>query len=357
MLECSVSRCEKTQRTRARRWLCVLMLLLMMGTIMLIFCNLSPQVSWHVKVWATNSWLSQSHNNMTSSFGSISSADHSISEYIVAYPHQYHFVLDEPNRCREESPFLVIIIPVAPHNREARDVIRNTWGKEMTVLGQVVRSYFLLGLSTEKDEAEPLQEQVLQESQRYHDILQSDFLDSYNNLTIKTMVMFEWLSSHCPSTSYAMKVDSDIFLNVHNLVDMLLKAPRHLYMTGVVARGAQVLRDHTSKWFLPVSVFPESKYPPYALGLGYVFSLDLPKKILEASAHVIAVYIEDVYVGLCMRHLGITLTEPPQNGLFKTTIPNLTGNCWASLITAILENSNQLLNVWETYQMQAQSGC
>lgn len=77
------------------------------------------------------------------------------SGYFVAYPHQYHFILDEPSRCRQESPFLVLMVPVAPHNREARDVIRNTWGKETTVLGRLVSYYFLLGLSKE-----PLNEQV-----------------------------------------------------------------------------------------------------------------------------------------------------------------------------------------------------
>ncbi len=101
---------------------------------------------------------------------------------------------------------------------------------------------------------------MIQESETHHDILQSNFLDSYNNLTIKTMVMFEWLSYRCPNTSYAMKVDADMFLNVHKLVDMLLKAPRHRYMTGIVTRFAFVCRDNSSKWFMPVSVFSESMY-------------------------------------------------------------------------------------------------
>ncbi|XP_073342559.1 beta-1,3-galactosyltransferase 1-like [Pagrus major] len=245
----------------------------------------------------------------------ISPADPPSSKYFVAYPHHYNFILDEPNRCWQESPFLVLMIPVAPHNREARDTIRNTWGKEVSVLGRVVSHYFLLGLSKEEDDTELLKEQ---ESQRHHDILQSNFLDSYNNLTIKTMVMFEWLDSHCPNTSYAMKIDSDMFLNVRNLVDMLSTARQNLYMTGLVARGAAVLRDHNSKWFLPVSAFSESTYPPYAMGLGYVFSLDLAKKILEASKHVKAIYIEDVYVGLCMRHLGIAPTDPPHGATLFT---------------------------------------
>ncbi|KAK2849522.1 hypothetical protein Q5P01_009356 [Channa striata] len=295
-------------------------------------------------------------NGGDSGFKRMSRADESTSPYFVAYPHPYTFVVDEPDRCQQESPFVVLMVPVAPHDTAARDVIRSTWGKETTVMGRVVSHYFLLGLSREGQNT--TEEQVLNESQTHHDVLQSDFLDTYNNLTIKTMVMFQWLVSRCPSTTFAMKVDSDMFLNVHNLVDMLLKAPKHLYLTGMLTGGAPVLRDPNSKWFLPFSVFPESTYPPYALGLGYVFSLDLAKKILEASLHVKAVYIEDVYVGLCMRHLGIGLTNPPHGGLFRATMPFMTGKCyWTSVITTILQDSNQLRQVWKVYQTQAQSGC
>ncbi|XP_040904427.1 beta-1,3-galactosyltransferase 2-like [Toxotes jaculatrix] len=330
------------------RWLCIMMFFTL-GT--LIF------ISYNLNFLRTSSVSTQSYNNMTTSAGSVSTADNSASQYFVAYPHPYRFIIDQPDRCWQESPFLVLMIPVAPHNIKARDVIRNTWGKEAAVLGRVVSHYFLLGLSQEGNGTELFEEHVLEESQRHQDIIQSTFVDSYSNLTIKTMVMFEWLSSHCPNSVYAMKVDSDMFLNVHKLVDMLLKAPRHLYMTGLVARGAAVLRDSTSKWFLPDSVFPESRYPPYALGMGYVFSLDLSKKILGASVHVKAVYIEDVYVGLCMRHLGIALTDPPHDGLFRIQMPYWHSNCfWSSVITTLLADSNQLSDVWEVYQA-TESGC
>lgn len=155
-----------------------------------------------------------------------------------------------------------------------------------------------------------------------------------------------------------MKIDSDMFLNVHNLVKMLLKTPRHNYMTGMVTRDAPVHRDPNSKWFMPDFAYSESKYPPYALGLGYVFSLDLSKKILKASLHVKAVYIEDVYVGLCMRHLGIAVADPPYRRLFQATIPAFIGQCyWTSVITTVLNHSNKLADVWVTYQTQVQRGC
>ncbi|XP_014874261.1 beta-1,3-galactosyltransferase 5-like isoform X2 [Poecilia latipinna] len=332
MLNYSLSKSEKSPWKRARRWLFYVMLSLMLGVLVLYS-------------WFSSSWrplLIQRDDNKTA-----------VQTFYVEYPYQYHFILDEPNRCRQESPFVVVMIPVAPQSKEARDIIRSTWGRENWVLGQLISYYFLLGKSRIGNDAEPPDEQILNESKKHHDILQSNFLDSYKNLTIKTMVMLEWLTSHCPNTSYAMKIDSDTFLNVHNLVDMLLKAPRHDYMTGLVARGAAVLRDPTSKWFLSPNVFPEDSYPPYALGVGYVLSLDLPKRILEASKKVQAVYIEDVYMGLCMRHLGIQLTEPPRGGLFVINMPSERTGCYfASVIVSLLHNSEQILDAWKAYETQ-----
>ncbi|GLD71416.1 beta-1,3-galactosyltransferase 2-like protein [Lates japonicus] len=235
--------------------------------------------------------------------------------YLVEYPYEYKFIINEPQKCEEEKPYLVLIVPVAPANRAHRDVIRNTWGGESLVLGKVVKLFFLLGLQTGEG-TEQLREQLLQESTEHRDLIQSDFLDCYKNLTIKTMMMLEWLDAYCSGASYAMKIDSDMFLNVPNLINMLSNAPKKNYMSGLVVRQAAVLRDQTSKWCLPVELYPHPRYPRYALGLGYVLSLDLPKKLVGASRHIKAVYIEDVYLGLCMKYLGISPTDPPRQGLF-----------------------------------------
>ncbi|XP_045073046.1 beta-1,3-galactosyltransferase 1-like [Coregonus clupeaformis] len=266
--------------------------------------------------------------------------------YHVEYPSEYHFILDEPEKCREQNPFLVLVVPVAPYNREARDAVRSTWGSERQVLGKEVRLFFLLGLPS-GERTEQLQEKVLQESKEHQDLLQSDFIDSYKNLTIKTMVMMEWLSSRCPKASYAMKIDSDMFLNVNTLVNMLLHAPKQNYQTGLVAQWGAVLRDHNSKWYLPKEVFPENIYPPYALGLGYVFTLDLPRKLVEASRHVKAIYIEDVYLGLCMRHLGIRPTNPPNGNLFQV-FPVAYDRCtYSRLIATTTHSITHQVKAWK----------
>ncbi|TKS70435.1 Beta-1,3-galactosyltransferase 2 [Collichthys lucidus] len=241
--------------------------------------------------------------------------------YLVEYPYEYHFVINAPN------------------NRADRDIIRNTWGGESPVLDKVVKVFFLLGLRTGDGVAE-LQEKLLQESKEHRDLIQSDFLDCYKNLTIKTMVMMEWLDKYCSQAAYAMKIDSDMFLNLPNLISMLSNTPKTNYLTGLVAKGSRVSRDQGSKWYLPQEVYPNPRYPPYALGLGYVLSLDLPKKLVEASRHVKAVYIEDVYLEWCMKHLGIFLTYPPDWGYFHV-VPVPYSRCAYSKIIATTTKKDQ----------------
>ncbi|XP_041850882.1 beta-1,3-galactosyltransferase 2-like [Melanotaenia boesemani] len=268
--------------------------------------------------------------------------------YLVEYPYKYSFLINEPKKCQQEKPFVVLMVPVAPHNRQDRDMIRSTWGGERQVLGKEVRLFFLLGSSNVN--SEQLREKLLQESKEHKDLIQSNFVDCYKNLTIKTMVMMEWLHSYCSSASYAMKIDSDVFLNVHNLVHMLLKAPRTKYMTGQVVYDSAVLRDHSTKWYLPVDLFPQDYYPPYALGLGYILSLDLPKLFMKASRHVKALYIEDVYLGLCMSYLGIPPTNPPEGNYFNV-FPKEYNRCAFSKIvaTTLLSNTN-CLRFWKDFK-------
>ncbi|XP_016396329.1 beta-1,3-galactosyltransferase 2 [Sinocyclocheilus rhinocerous] len=269
--------------------------------------------------------------------------------YCVAYPHKYNLVLNEPEKCQRENPFVVLMVPVAPSNSATRDAIRSTWGSERLVGDKTVSILFLLGLPT-SEERETLQQNLLRESEKYHDLIQSDFWDSYFNLTIKTMVMLEWLTVYCPNTSYAMKVDSDVFLNVKTLVSMLLSTPKQNYMTGLVARNAVVLRDPHSKWYLPKTVYEPPFYPPYALGLGYVFTLDLPEKLVKAAQRVKPVYIEDVFLGLCMTHLGIALTNPPDGSLFNV-FPVEYNRCrYSKLIATTTRSLRDQVEFWKDLQ-------
>ncbi|XP_017277498.1 beta-1,3-galactosyltransferase 1 [Kryptolebias marmoratus] len=268
-------------------------------------------------------------------------------EYHQAYPKNYDFVMDNPDVCRNRTPFLVLMVPVAPKNIAARDAIRQTWGKDNMVQGKVVLTLFMLGLSDEADA-----EKVKLENQQHHDLIQSDFMDTYLNLTIKTMVIMDWLATRCPSAAFAMKVDSDMFLNIDNLVIMLQTPgiPQQDYLTGMLMWNRGVIRSKDSKWYVPEELYPEPRYPTYTLGMGYIFSNDLPEKFVEVSKSIKPFNIEDAYIGMCMKKLGLSPTSPPNPSQFKDYNRQYNRCEFSKIITYILSTSEQLKRYWADYK-------
>lgn len=269
--------------------------------------------------------------------------------YHVAYPRNYKFIMDDTPTCRTTTPFLILMVPVAPGNVATRDAIRQTWGNEKLVLGQQVETVFIVGLPGGSD-AKHQQEKLQQENQQYHDLIQSNFQDSYYNLTIKTMVMLEWLAAHCTKASFVLKIDSDVILNVPNLVKLLVdpSTAKQNYMTGLVWWHSPVLRNQFMKFYMPRSVIAESEYPPYPLGFAYVMSLDLPGKILGVSPQIKPIYIEDAYLGMCLKHLGVSPTDPPEETMFLVNPSHSLSSCSLSKVIASTTTSILQMNgYWE----------
>ncbi|XP_072527763.1 beta-1,3-galactosyltransferase 2-like [Salminus brasiliensis] len=303
---------------------CVFVLLLVAGTICLLY-------AFRVQLW-----------------GKFLEAHVDPGLYHVAYPQKYRFILDHPEKCRGLNPLMVVIVPAAPHNAKARRAIRSTWGNDSLVKHGTVVVLFLLGLPS-GNSSEALQRQVYEENLRHRDLLQSDFIDSYRNLTIKTMVMLEWLRDRCPQAFFAVKVDDDTLLNIKGLVRMLLMldAPRSKYITGLVWYDNVVIRDRASKFYIPQKVYPNSVFPPYPLGMCYIMSMDLPEKILKVAQEIKPIFIEDAYIGLCLERLHIAPTNPQDNDQFVVNPPPQYNRCYYSKLIAVLTYSpDQLVSYW-----------
>lgn len=226
--------------------------------------------------------------------------------YKVISPATYKYVLNQPSVCKDRrSPFLVFMVPVVPGDSTSRNAIRKTWGTPGVFPGVDIITLFYVGFS-EGGRDSPIQADLEKESTEHADVIQMDFLDSYHNLTIKTLMIMNWLATHCQSASYAMKVDADIFVNVFYLVNMLGSSPKQDFITGSVIWDGRPRRDRKSKWYLSEELYSEDHFPPYVSGAGYVFSVDLAKRISWASRFVRMVPLEDVYVGLCLQVIGVT---------------------------------------------------
>lgn len=112
--------------------------------------------------------------------------------------YNYSFIHQVSQKCntgdRMLRPRLVIIIKSALGHFENRRVIRQTWGYEKRFSDVNIKTVFILGIS--KDPDPELDKQILSESTKYGDIVQSSFFDTYFNNTIKTMMGMNWVSLH-----------------------------------------------------------------------------------------------------------------------------------------------------------------
>lgn len=100
---------------------------------------------------------------------------------------------------------------------KASQAIRGIWVEKKSWWGYEVLTFFLLGQQAEKED-KVLALSLEDEHLLYGDIIRQDFLDTYNNLTLKTIMAFRWVTEFCPNARYIMKTDMDAFTNTVNLV-------------------------------------------------------------------------------------------------------------------------------------------
>ncbi|KAF3852926.1 hypothetical protein F7725_006281 [Dissostichus mawsoni] len=163
------------------------------------------------------------------------------------------------------------------------------------------------------------------------------------------MVIMDWLATRCPEAAYAMKVDSDMFLNIDNLVMMLQKPdiPKLNYLTGMLMRNRPVNPLKELQVVRPCGDVPGAFIPHLHSGHGYVFSNDLPEKIVEASKSIHYFTIEDAYVGACMKKLGLSPQSPPNPSKFKAYNTKFNRCEYSKIITYILGSPKQLVDYWK----------
>ncbi|KAJ1173255.1 hypothetical protein NDU88_005093 [Pleurodeles waltl] len=276
---------------------------------------------------------------------------------IPNYSYNYRFLLNQPDKCREKVPFLVMLVVSKATDIDTRHLIRATWGNETIIPGVVIKRLFLVGVDPLF--TIPLQQALQEESFVFQDILQQDFLDSYHNLTVKTMMGMEWVAKYCPTASYVLKIDTDVFLNVDFLVNDLLKpkGPTRLnYFTGRILNTGPIRDKAHKKWYIPKEVYPSDKYPPYCAGPIYLFSGDMATKIYNVAQLIPPFPLEDTFVGFCLHEMGIKITKPPRAAFHghKMTFDRCK---FYKLASVHPFSHNELLKVWPGFLPKNETTC
>lgn len=124
----------------------------------------------------------------------------------------------EDSVLRVNRTLLIVVISAAEHWAR-RDMIRQTWGGQSRLEADWIQMIFLIGSTVHEDKA--LKEQLDKEKVLHGDLVQTNVVDTYANLTLKSLAMLYWSYTRCPAAQLVLKCDDDIYLNLNGLLEVL----------------------------------------------------------------------------------------------------------------------------------------
>lgn len=233
-------------------------------------------------------------------------------------PHNFNYILNNPDICREEIDFL-IWVHSGPANYRRRIALRETWANPKNMPN------FPTGLATAKVvfflgaiRNDTIQRRIVFESEVYQDIVQEDYIDNYRNLTYKAMSGLKWIDKHCKSNQIKiiLKTDDDMMIFTDRL-------QRHLQsMTGFPTRpvtntiicdvwvNRKVERTAGMKWSVSKDEFSRDRYPTYCPGLALLMTPDLVHKLWIKALETQYFWVDDVFfTGLLVENLNVTWVQ------------------------------------------------
>lgn len=180
----------------------------------------------------------------------------------------------------------VMIVLSARNNFDNRNLVRQTYGSiksanNIRILGVV----FMLGNSNENgvdtNEAKKLQAEV----EEFGDIVIGDFVDSYKNLTRKTITAYEWISLHCRQAQFIVKTDDDVVVNIFQLTKELNSwSSADVASSSIwcaIHQDEPIITDPASKFFVPPELFPNGTFPDHCAGVGYVTTVSVIDRVAD----------------------------------------------------------------------------
>ena len=184
---------------------------------------------------------------------------------------------------------------------------------------------FIMGLL---DGASSPNKEILKEQDAFGDLLVENFVDSYLNLTLKSVYILKYIRDYCPSSKFVVKADDDVFLHIPNLQRTLSKPslPEKLVLGSLIC-GAKPIQNPYNKYYSPSHMFTGSTYPNYVSGTSYVLSGNIVPGLYEMALKTPLFHMEDIFItGICAKRLGAVLTDdigfslvyrPPNPCLFQ----------------------------------------
>lgn len=79
-------------------------------------------------------------------------------------------------------------------------------------------------------------------------------MDSYNNLTLKSLMILKLVTDHClTKTKFVMKTDDDMFINTMTLAEYFNSNKMRNQIVGHRYKKAAPVRNNKNKWYVYIS--------------------------------------------------------------------------------------------------------
>lgn len=317
-------------------------------------------------------------------------------------PHQpinelkYNYRISNNKKCLDgneyEKVVILYVIKSALANEDKRNAIRKSWGWENRFSDVNIKRIFMLGISRDSF----TQDQIDEESAKNKDLVQAEFIDTYYNNTIKTIMSFRWVVQHCPKAQFIMFSDDDMYISTKNLLkfirnpfnkrvgfrrrrdvdyvlrksaynrhelskmnsdpkdnsnerklmefDPVLSAFDGRLFSGYVFQSTP-MRHKSSKWYVTLEEYPYSKYPPYVTAGAYLLSYPALEDLYFTSMFTKHFKFDDVYLGIVAKKCRIS---PLHNDNFYFWKKPYTKEAYSNVIASHgFSDPNEFKMVWE----------
>ena len=228
----------------------------------------------------------------------------------IVNPHDFNFTINpKENICSKdhgENLLAIFYIHTAPKNYKKRLAIRETWGSKIHFPN--LRLVFMMGLTNNETERGIIEF----ENDKFADLIQADFIDSYKNLTYKALMAMKWISQYCSKAKFFVKTDDDTIVDMYFLHRILhsrvvngFELKRTLMCN--VLKKQPVSRDYYNMWYIEKSEYSADFYGPYCSGMAYIGTIDLAGLMFNSSLYLKYFWVDDYYItGALARNLNST---------------------------------------------------
>ena len=205
---------------------------------------------------------------------------------------------------------------------------------------------------------------LLKEHTEHNDLIQGNFIDSYNNLSYKSLLAWEWITKNCLNARYILKIDDDVVPNTFYLLKFLnrktnfgfslssLENLKHTFICKIVT-GGRVCREkkRCGKSYVPKDQYNKkefgmtNKYSRYCHGAAILMTPDLVSSLLIKASQVKFFFIDDVYVGILGRYTRANFIQLWNKYIDKKKLAKNSDALFVMDVSSI----NDIYRVWNTF--------